>query len=104
MFVFFRWNQVFGNNSLTAPVMEIDFKPSGKRKETRPRESCQKDARGPLACSRGDEGYMEAYSGFLEELQGICPTAAVFKSLPRLDPEETDTANSQTDYREADSK
>ena len=25
--IFLRWNRVFGNNSLTAPVEEIDFRP-----------------------------------------------------------------------------
>ena len=41
---------------------------------------------------------MEAYEGFLEQLKDICPEACVFKSLPKLDPEETDTETSQTDY------
>ena len=45
---------------------------------------------------------MPAYKELLEDLVNICPTACVFKCLPGLDPEETDTANNQTDYSEAD--
>ena len=80
-----RWNKVFGNNSLTQPVDEIQFARSISD-------------RTPLACMRGDYYYMEAYEGFLEQLKDICPEACVFKSLPKLDPEETDTETSQTDY------
>ena len=83
---------MFGNNSLTSPVEEIDFKPA-KRKETEPRASPQKDDFSPLACTKGGSDYLEAYRGFPEELAKICPDACIFKSLPKLDPEETDTAD-----------
>lgn len=72
---------------------EIDFTPA-KRKETEPRASSRKDDCSPLACTKGGPDYLEAYRGFLEELAKICPDACVFKSLPKLDPEETDTAES----------
>ncbi|CAL9683306.1 unnamed protein product [Knipowitschia caucasica] len=91
------WNRAFGSSSLTEPVNEINFQPS-KSSETAPRPACEKNGRTPLACTRGDEGYMEANSTLLCELKTICPSACVFKSLPRLDPEETDTANSEEDY------
>ena len=84
---------MFGNNSLTAPVEEIDFRPA-KRKESEPRASPGKDDCSPLACTKGGPDYLEAYQGFLAELAKICPSARIFKSLPNLDPEETDTAES----------
>lgn len=84
---------MFGNNSLTAPVEEIDFKPA-KRRESEPRASPGKDDCSPLACRKGGPDYLEAYQGFLAELAKICPNACIFKSLPKLDPEETDTAES----------
>lgn len=96
----FRWNHIFGNNSLTAPFEEINFKPTTSKqterdkKETEPRRACTKTNRQPLACIRGDDGYMEAYFGHLQKLKQICPNACIFKSLRKLDPEETDTAPS----------
>lgn len=84
---------MFGNNALTAPVEEISFT-SAKRKESAPRVSPLKDDCFPLACTKGGPDYLVAYQGFLEELAKICPDACIFKSLPKLDPEETDTAES----------
>lgn len=84
---------MFGNNSLTAPVEEINLTPA-KRKESAPRVSPLKDDCFPLACTKGGPDYLVAYQGFLEELAKICPDACIFKSLPKLDPEETDTAES----------
>ena len=84
---------MFVNNSLTAPVEEINFTPV-KRKESAPRVSPQKDDCSPLACTKGGPDYLVAYQGFLQELAKICPEACIFKSLPKLDPEETDTAES----------
>ena len=84
---------MFGNNSLTARVEEIDFRPA-KRKESEPRASPGKDDCSHLACTKGGPDYLEAYQRFLAELAKICPNACIFKSLPKLDPEETDTADS----------
>lgn len=81
-----------GNNSLTAPV-ETNFTPA-KRKESAPRVSPQKDDCFPLACTKGGADYLVLYQGFLEELAKICPDACSFKSLPKLDREETDTTES----------
>ena len=41
---------------------------------------------------------MLAYGGYVEQLKKIGPGACIFKSLPKIDPEETDTAvTSQSD-------
>ena len=93
IFLIFRWNRIFGNNALTAPVEEIDFRP-GKKGEFVPRAAAQRDDGTPLACIKGGPNYINAYKGFLEELQEICPDACIFKSIPKLDSEETDTADS----------
>ncbi|KXJ11481.1 hypothetical protein AC249_AIPGENE106 [Exaiptasia diaphana] len=97
-----RWNAVFGNDSLTAPVDEINFQ-KAKKGETTPRLEVSSTNRKPLACSSGDYMFMEAYSGFLQELKDICPNACVFKSLPKLDEEETDTACSEDSFQDDES-
>ena len=71
---------------------EIDFRP-GKKGEFVPRAAAQRDGT-PLACIKGGPNYIDAYKGFLEELQQICPDACIFKSINKLYSEETDTADS----------
>lgn len=82
-----------GNNSLTAPVEDINFTPT-KRTESAPRVSPQKDDCSSLARTKGGPDYVVAYQGFLDELAKIWFNACIFKSLPKLHPEETDTAES----------
>ena len=65
---------MFGNNSLTAPVEEINFTPA-KRKESAPIVSPQKGDCSPLACTKGGPDYLVTYQGFLQELAKICPDA-----------------------------
>ena len=72
---------------------EIDFRPA-KRKDSEPRAFPGKDDCSPLACTKREPDYLEAYQGFLAELAKICPNVHIFKTLPKLDPEETDTAES----------
>jgi len=38
---------------------------------------------------------MQAYRGYLEALKDISPQACIFTAIPKLDSEETDTADSE---------
>ena len=60
IFLIFRWNRIFGNNALTAPVEEIDFRP-GKKGEFVPRAAAQRDDGTPLACIKGGPNCINAY-------------------------------------------
>lgn len=97
-----RWNAVFGHNSLTAPVDEINFQ-KAKKGETTPKLEVSSTDRKPLACSPGDYMFMEAYGGFLQDLKDIFPKACVFKSLPKIDEEETDSACSEDNFSDDES-
>jgi len=92
-----RWNKIFGNNSLTAPISQINFKRS-TQSEIQPRPSVQltPKSRCSLSCSNDDVSeYMQAYRGYLEALKDISPQACIFTAIPKLDSEETDTADSE---------
>ena len=53
----------------------------------------------PLACIKVGPNYNDTYKALLEELQEICPDACTCKSIPKLDSEERDTADSDMKVR-----